>query len=96
MMNRASPVDMRKALEIEKRNSLCECKDRDIKDCEGAWEEGCDLGKNEKFASPALNEKSQAILKEAIELLRETQRKSADYTWATKRDRLLLRFFGMR
>jgi len=53
MMNRASPVDMRKALEIEKRNSLCECKDRDIKDCEGAWEEGCDLGKNEKFASPA-------------------------------------------
>lgn len=88
-MNRANPVDMRKALEtvqalkdvgilfvpipitneaqheqlkvmlhdalmeIEKRNSLCECKDRDIKDCEGEWEQDCDLGKNEKFATPA-------------------------------------------
>ena len=38
----------------------------------------------------AENEKLKAILKEAIELLRESQRKSADYTWAKKRDRLLL------
>jgi hypothetical protein len=89
MMNRASPVDMRKALEIvqalkdagilfvpipvlneaqqvhlnkilhdalmeiERQNSLCECKARDRKYCEGEWEQDCDLGKNEKFATPA-------------------------------------------
>ena len=52
-MNRASPVDMRKALEIEKQNSLCECKARDRKYCEGEWEQDCDLGKNEKFATSA-------------------------------------------
>lgn len=52
-MNKASPVDMRKALEIEKQNSLCECKARDRKYCEGEWEQDCDLGKNEKFATPA-------------------------------------------
>jgi hypothetical protein len=40
-------------MEIENSNSLCECKARDIKDCEGAWEQDCDLGKNEKFATPA-------------------------------------------
>ena len=89
VMNRASPVDMRKALEIvqalkdagilfvpipvlneaqqvhlnkilhdalmeiERQNSLCECKARDRKYCEGEWEQDCDLGKNEKFATPA-------------------------------------------
>ena len=76
-MNRARPVDMRKALEIvqvlkdagilfvpipvlnealmeiERQNSLCECKARDRKYCEGEWEQDCDLGKNEKFATPA-------------------------------------------
>ena len=37
----------------EAQNSLCECKARDRKYCEGEWEQDCDLGKNEKFATPA-------------------------------------------
>jgi hypothetical protein len=37
----------------EAQHSLCECKARDRKYCEGEWEQDCDLGKNEKFATPA-------------------------------------------
>jgi hypothetical protein len=58
VLNEAQQVHLNKILhdalmEIERQNSLCECKARDRKYCEGEWEQDCDLGKNEKFATPA-------------------------------------------
>ena len=58
VMNEAQHEQLNKILhdalmEIERQNSLCECKARDRKYCEGEWEQDCDLGKNEKFATPA-------------------------------------------
>ena len=58
VLNEAQQAQLNKVLhdalmEIERQNSLCECKARDRKYCEGEWEQDCDLGKNEKFATPA-------------------------------------------
>ena len=38
---------------MENNQPLCMCKDRPASECPGEWEQGCDLGANEKYVAVA-------------------------------------------
>lgn len=47
---------------LETMQEMCQCGDRPREECTGEWEPNCDLGNNEKFASPYPTFENQTIV----------------------------------
>lgn len=47
---------------LETMQEMCHCGDRPREECPGEWEPNCDLGNNEKFASPYPAFENQTII----------------------------------